>query len=235
MANNYRELFETFLGSVGLKSYREKYYVKIVEMNLPRKIQVLGLIYKIYWVEKRFIDFEEFYKEYLEKCKEYIEAFRIKTTICDKCFTRGLKARIYRTWASIITQIQGGYVAESVFGKGNVEMSEELDRKGADIRVEYKGHKINFQVKKETLSGVIGRGVEPENKIDGDSIDLPYFVPIDTDFKNNGKKNNGEYRVGYIRSLKKLEEMGLKRFSNGFIIFTSVPFEKEKRKIDSEK
>lgn len=233
MAND-RELFEKFLESIDLKNYREKYSpIKIVEMNLPPKIQVLGLIYKIYWIDKKFIDFEEFYKEYLEKCKDDIESFRIKTTMCSDCFNGGLKARIYRTWASIITQIQGGYVAESVFGKGTVEMSEELDHKGSDIRVIYKGHKMNFQVKKESLSGVIGRSVSPKDRIDGDFIDLPYFVTNDNDFKNNGKKNDGEYRVGYLRSLERLKIMGLKRFSNGFIIFTSAPFEKKKKEIDS--
>ena len=74
--------------------------------------------------------------------------------MCEGCFYKGLKARIYRTWASLITQIQGGYVAESVFGKGTVKMSEALDHKGADIQVNYKGHILNYQVKKRVLVGL---------------------------------------------------------------------------------
>ncbi len=58
--------------------------------------------------------------------------------MCEKCFYKGLPARIYRTWASIITQIHAGYVAESVFGKNTVTMSCEFDHKGADFQVRYK-------------------------------------------------------------------------------------------------
>lgn len=129
--------FEKFLESVDLKGYRQKYsHIKIVEMDLPKDIQAIELLYKVYWDEKKFLNFKDFYKRYLREKKDQLEKYREKSTMCKDCFYRGLEARIYRTWAGLITQIHAGYVAESVFGEGKVSMSAELDSQGADIRVE---------------------------------------------------------------------------------------------------
>ena len=132
------EKFNKFLKTIDLQCYRKKYSrIKIVEMDLDKDIQAITLLYKVYWDEKKFLSFDKFYKRYLKEKKKLAERFRLKTTMCNDCFRRGLEARIYRTWAGLITQIHGGYVAESVFGKGSVNMSKELDSMGADIRVQY--------------------------------------------------------------------------------------------------
>lgn len=110
--------YEKFLRSVDLDKYRKRYQpIKIVEMDLPKDIQALDIIYRIYWDEKKIIPFEKFYKKYLTEHKENLETFRQKTRMCENCFYLGLPARIYRTWASIITQIQAGYLAEGVLEK----------------------------------------------------------------------------------------------------------------------
>ena len=127
--------FEKFLKSVNLNAYRKKYRpIKLVEMDLPKEIQAISLLYKTYWDRKKFLNYEDFYKEYLNIYKTDIENFRKKITMCEDCFYRGLPARIYRTWASIITQIHAGYVAELVFGQDNIAMSAELDHQGADFQ-----------------------------------------------------------------------------------------------------
>jgi hypothetical protein len=135
----HSEKFEKFLETVDLGSYRKKFMpIKIVEMDLPKDIQALDLLYKIYWDKRRIIHYELFYEEYKKLYRKNLELFRNKTQMCKTCFYKGLPARIYRTWASIITQIHAGYVAESVFGEGTVEMSSELDHQGADFRITYK-------------------------------------------------------------------------------------------------
>ena len=49
--------FEEFLKSINLGSYREKYRpIKIVEMDLPKNIQAIAILYEIYWDKKLFID-----------------------------------------------------------------------------------------------------------------------------------------------------------------------------------
>jgi hypothetical protein len=90
--------FQRFLESINLNAYREQYRpIKIVEMDLPKEIQAISLLYKTYWDRKKFLNFDNFYKEYLNTYKKDIESFREKITMCKKCFYRGLPARIYRT------------------------------------------------------------------------------------------------------------------------------------------
>ena len=86
--------FTEFLKSVDLAGYRQKYRpIKIVEMDLPKEIQTIALLYKVYWEEKKFIPFDEFYERYHKEKKVLLETFRIKIMMCDKCFYLGLPAR----------------------------------------------------------------------------------------------------------------------------------------------
>ena len=225
----YIEEFDKFLQTVPLKDYRKRYSsIKIVEMDLPKDIQAIELLYKVYWDEKKFISFDDFYKRYLQEKKELLEKFRNKTTMCKDCFVRGIEARTYRTWAGLITQIHGGYVAESVFGKGTVSMSRELDSLGADIRVKYKNHILNYQVKKTSFSGVMSRVPLPrKKKNEGENIDIKYEVPT---CLSDPKTKKGEFRVPYLRFL---EDKRTAAFGNGFVIFTSETFLSKKKEIDN--
>ncbi|MFA6077460.1 MAG: TaqI family restriction endonuclease [Candidatus Paceibacterota bacterium] len=222
--------FDKFLQSVDLKSYREKYRpVKIVEMDLPKEIQAINLLYKIYWGKKEFLSFDEFYKEYMSEYGAEIKKFQEKIGMCKECFHKGLPARIYRTWASIITQIHAGYVAESVFGEGTVSMSGELDHQGADFQITYRGKILNYQVKKKSFSGEVRRGKGGvKNKIEGEFIDINYEVPS-SEYFENPKKKDGEYKLPYKRFQDNKE---LKRFPNGFVVFTPYAFEQKKKEMD---
>jgi len=220
--------FETFLKTVDLQSYRKQYSrVKIVEMDLPKNIQAIELLYTVYWKEKDPLSFDDFYDRYLKEKKDELEKFRLGSTMCKDCFSRGLKARIYRTWAGLITQIHAGYVAESVFGRGTVSMSRELDSQGADIRVEYKRNFLNYQVKKTSHSGVMSRRPLPrKRRLKGESIDIKYEVPT---CLSNPKTKKGEFRKPYLRFL---EDKRTQAFQNGFVVFTSDIFKQKKKQID---
>jgi len=225
----YLEKFDKFLQTVPLKDYRKKYSsIKIVEMDLPKEIQAINLLYKVYWEEKKFISFEKFYERYLEEKKELLEKFRKKTTMCQDCFIRGIEARIYRTWAGLITQIHGGYVAESVFGEGTVSMSRELDSLGADIRVKYKNHILNYQVKKTSFGGVMSRVPLPrKKKNEGENIDIKYEVPA---CLSDPRTKKGKFRLPYLRFL---EDKRTASFDNGFVVFTVETFLPKKKEIDN--
>ncbi len=226
---NDTQSFDLFLQSVDLNKYREKYKpIKLVEMDLPRDIQVLDLMYEIYWDKREYVDFDDFYKSYEKRYKGEIESFREKITMCPNCFYRGLPARIYRTWASIITQIHAGYVAERVFGADMVRMSTELDRKSADIQVSYKGRTLNYQVKKVTKSREVRVQKTTNKQLEGEAIDIKYFVPTQEVFEKP-KKLNGEYRKPYRDFM---ENKNLKRLDNGFVVFTPHVFREKKEEID---
>lgn len=226
------EKFNAFLKAVDLTSYREKFRpIKIVEMDLPKEVQAINMLYEVYWNQKKFLTFEDFYEAYLNSQKTEIESFRQKITMCKDCYYRGLPARIYRTWASIITQIHAGYVAESVFGDGSVMMSGELDHQGADFQVKYKGKTLNYQVKKKSFSGEVRRGKGGVKKqIDGEFIDINYEVPS-SEYFDNPRKKDGEYKLPYKRFIDNKE---LERFPNGFVVFTPYVFLKNKKAIDSK-
>lgn len=223
--------FENFLRNIDLNYYRAKYRpIKIVEMDLPKHIQAISLLYEIYWKQKKLLSFENFYYLYLDQNKDSIEEFRIKIQMCNDCFYLGLPARIYRTWASLITQIHAGYVAEAVFGEGTTKMSTDLDYKGIDIQVKYKGHIINYQIKKKSESRERRIPKKTKLAIEGEFIDLHYEVPPGDVFANP-KKKNGEYKIPYLRFIN---NTNLKRFENGFVIFTNEIFNYKKYYIDKK-
>ena len=222
--------FEEFLQTIDLESYRAKYRpIKLVEMDMPKEIQAISMLYKVYWDEKNFLDYDDFYKAYLKALKTELEIFRNKITMCESCFYRGLPARIYRTWASLITQIHAGYVAEAVFGSGTVAMSAELDHHGADFQVNYRGKILNYQVKKASFSREVRQEKTGGNKIKGQFIDIKYEVPSD-DYFTQPKKRNGEYKLPYLRFTENKE---LKRLKNGFVVFTPYAFVGKKKAIDA--
>ncbi|MFH1551495.1 MAG: TaqI family restriction endonuclease [bacterium] len=64
------EKFNKFLKTVDLVGYRKKYSsIKIVEMDLSKDNQAIELLYKVYWDEKKFISFDDFYKRYLKESR----------------------------------------------------------------------------------------------------------------------------------------------------------------------
>lgn len=67
---NLLEKFTNFLKKVDLTKYREKYRpIKLVEMDLPKEIQAIEMLYEVYWGQKKFLDFEDFYQEYFRAHK----------------------------------------------------------------------------------------------------------------------------------------------------------------------
>lgn len=235
--------FEAFLKGIDLDLHREQYSkIKTVEMDLPKNIQALDTIYEVYWNKdseqyKKPLSFDEFYDVYYEKCKENILIFWEKSGFgmdC-QCFPRGLKARIYRTWASLITQIHAGYVAESVFGKDSVEMGTELDHQDIDFLINYKNKEIKIQVKKDSKRPEIAR-MHSGDTDNGDIYYIWYIVPSAGDYNfpyYKVKAKAGQLRDCVKSFIKYNPDNGtLDRLDNGFVIFTTKEFELIKENFD---
>ena len=234
------EQFENFLKNIDLDSYRERFSkIKTVEMDLPKSIQALKTIYEQYWDNKDSLkeplSFDKYYELYWKTNEPDILTFWHNSgygTDCD-CFKNGLKARIYRTWASLITQIQGGYVAESVFGKDSVQMSEELDHQNIDMLIidpVTKQEKLKIQIKKETHRPEIAR-MHKNVKNENGATDVYYIVPTSKDYENptykvNGKNfKKGDFKPFVKDFIKWNPDTGtMNRLNNGFIIFTKNAF-----------
>jgi hypothetical protein len=84
---SHLENFTDFLSTVPLNVYRDRYRpIKIVEMDLPKNIQAIGLLYRCYWDEHKFLSFDDFFSLYLSEKKDELEEFRTKIMMCEKCF-----------------------------------------------------------------------------------------------------------------------------------------------------
>lgn len=221
---NKLQLFDNFVKSINLEKYRNQYaHIKIVEMDLPRNIQALKSLYKYYWSDvdiQHIPDFEEYYELYYADCKDDIKTFRTKTEMCENCFNKGLKARIYRTWASIITQIHAGYVAEKVFGNGTVEMNDVLDHEGKDFVITYNGKTISIQVKKETHRPE----ARVQRKDSKNIITLFYCVPNKKDFDRPYYVKTHKIKPQLLDFIQYSDNGILNRYENGFVVFTEKAF-----------
>lgn len=207
--------FNSFLESVDLARYREKYsQIKLVELDLPRNIQAIRFLYRDYWDNRPdfYPSFEKFYDDYSRELAGELEEFRRRMMFSHETFYRGLPARIYRTWASLLTQIQGGHVAEAMYGCDNIEMNAELDYGGVDMRILHGGEEFNIQIKKETMSREVRQPWQHMRR-NIKIITVYYEVPGCGPLTSTGKQS-----VPFGRWRQRWEGR-LKRMDNGFVIF----------------
>ena len=208
-----------FLESIDLVLYRDKYaHIKLVELDMPRNIRPIPLLYREYWMRREdYPTFEKFYAIYAEELGSELEIFRQQAMFSEETFCRGLPARIYRTWASLLTQIQGGYAAEEIYGVGNIEMSTELDYQGVVMRITDDDNTINIQIKKETLSREV-RTPWHSMKNNIPLVNLTYEVPGCGPLTRTGRNS-----VPFARWNEKWQGK-LMYLNNGFVIFMPEMF-----------
>ena len=220
------EIFNEFLSKIDLDKYRKKYSkIKLVELDLPKHIQAIRLLYDCYWDKFNLLDYSDFYSLYSKYLQKELEDFRKQQMFSEETFYRGLPARIYRTWASLLTQIQGGYVANSIYPK--VEMSAELDYSGIDMRVyanlnnnEY----INIQIKKETVSREVRTpwiGLKGREHVTNITYEVTHHSPL---------TKTGRECIPYKRWSDRWNKK-LYKLNNGFIIFLPEMFKIDNIKI----
>lgn len=214
-----------FLSNIDLESYRLRFrpYMS-VEENLPKEVQIIDFIYEYYWEKRDLISFDKFIDIVIKNKENNLKDYNRKRNGYDKdadlvypLFLKGWIARQYRTWASIITQIQLGYLYEEIFPEDTVIMSASLDHDGIDMRVV---GKKDYGVKKVSKRGDVNIKTKEKKGV----VPIKYWVPQIKDLKNPYKKN-GEYRVGYKAFI---EDGRLDFFDNGFIVFNENVFKNVK-------
>ena len=230
MKNTYKD-FLIFLENINLIEYRKEFSgYRAVEENLPQNTWILSLIYEIYWNQRNFISFDDFFDLFFKEKENDLRDYNKKRNNGDpdadnpyvfKLFLKNFKARQYRTWTSILGQIQLGLLLEEKYLEKKIEMSQELDKSGIDIRIIDKIDEtdiINLGLKKVTKRKDINPKTEEKKGVKS----IKYFVPKSDDIINN-KKKNGEFRKAYIDFI---EDGTLSMLKNGFIIFTEKTTQK---------
>jgi len=216
--------YRKFLESIPLDKYREELKdVKWVEQDLPPEILPLISIFKYYWEERKFLDFEEWFEKFWkeintsEKSKKALEKFKRyyfnKSLEENEWFKKGFKARMYRTWLSILTQLDFCYMFEYICAKERknfqLKCNAELDAKGIDAKV----NDIEFQVKKISQRKE-ARRINRKKKV----IPIPYVVYNIEDLKKKINNPRVRNKTRYQKMLKAFHNY-FECLENGFVVF----------------
>lgn len=211
-----------FLESIPLVKYREELKdVKWVEQDLPKEMLPLASIFKYYWNERDFLNFETWFESFWKELNTNPESKQALSKFMkyyfDKdengWFKKGFKARMYRTWVSVLTQLDFCYVFEYICVKENknlqLECNAELDARGIDARV----NDINFQIAKISQRKEARIAGEKKNV-----IIIPYAVFNVEEFKRLSESPRVKNKESYQKALYSFHKY-FTVLSNGFIVF----------------
>lgn len=217
--------YRQFLESIPLDKYRDELKdVKWVEQDLYPELLPLASIFRNYWHKQNFLDFESWFEQFWEELHSEptsAEALtRFKRYYFDKdddgWFKLGFKARMYRTWVSVLTQLDFCYMFLHVSDKRGksfrVEANAELDAKGVNLRV----GQLDFQVAKITQRKEARPSGAEQKK-----ISIPYAV------YNIGEYTRLSHSSRVSESSKRMYRNALRAFhkyflslKNGFVVFS---------------
>jgi len=215
--------YRNFLASIPLDKYREELKdVKWVEQDLPREILPLASIYRYYWEERQFLTFDVWFEcfwaelnnnpQSREALKSFKKYFFDKDN--DGWFKRGFRARMYRTWISVLTQLDFCYMFEYVCAKEGknlqLECNAELDIKGIDAKV----NDICFQVTK------ISQRKEARTAGKKKRLVTILYVVYDIEvFKARIQSPRVRNKAGYQKALDSFYKYFI-QLQNGFVVFS---------------
>lgn len=214
--------YRDFLETIPLNRYREELKeIKWVEQDLPNEMLPLASIFKYYWEKRQFLIFEEWFEAFWEELntnpqsKEALKQF--KKYYFDKnnngWFKKGFKARMYRTWVSVLTQLDFCYMFEYICAKKGknlqLECNAELDAKGVDARV----NNIGFQIAKISQRKE-ARTADGKKTV----VTIPYVVWNPDELKEKIQNPRTRIKDTYQKMVDSFEKYFIK-LHNGFVVF----------------
>lgn len=219
------EAFEAFLETIPLEDYRhELLMVKTVEQDLPKELNPLPDIYKIYWTDcpKEFPSYEEFFitwwKEHLDPIDNFVKQYFWG---CSYDFVRlGFKARLYRTLISILTQFHFNYTWRT-YCQLPLEASAELDMRGIDAIVRCDKASAALQMKKETYRAEargVGRFIQKKQEVKM-VVELPYTVTKPQEWQRRVETSKSDRSKEQYQLFEWLATRLQRHLRNGFIVF----------------
>jgi hypothetical protein len=221
--------FRKFLETIPLEKLRkETKEIKWVEQDLPKEILPLESIFRYYWEKKEFLDFDKWFDDFWQELhsnpqkKEILEQFKSYyfDNADNEWFKKGFRARMYRTWISVLTQLDFcyvfAYISEKFGKKYNLIVNAELDRKGIDLRVVKNNLRIDFQVAK--ISERKEARSAPRKKNTTINIPYPVFNLKKLQQLVESKRVKPENKKKY-KSIIDAFNKYFKTLKNGFIVF----------------
>lgn len=216
------EKYRKFLESIPLAKYREELKdIKWVEQDLPKEMLPLVSIFCYYWNEGNFLGFDEWFEGFWEELntkpenKDAINGFMkyYFDKNGDGWFKKGFKARMYRTWVSVLTQLDFCYMFEYFCTKESknlqLECNAELDARGIDAKV----NDIGFQIAKISQRKE-ARTVGEKKTV----VTIPYAIFNLEEFERRSQSSRVKDKGGYQKALNSFHKY-FTRLQNGFVVF----------------
>ena len=201
--------YESFLSSLTLHPSLST--IKSIEMDLKGELNPSYHLDKLFFQEKKWLSFEQFYYYYFDQYKDVIKkefGFTDEVT-----FEKGLWARLYRTQFGFLTEYHAFYLCSEFFGKEKLNRSVELDKAGVDFQLMVDGIVFNVHIFVDTPRAWSFRKYKSQrknvNSLHGVHVNLPYSLKENNFNSLRYLKNKfGVYSISYLEYLKEQIEMG---------------------------
>ena len=222
--------YRYFLETIPLDEYRKKLKdIKWMEQDLVPQLFPLKSIYTNYWEGADFLSFEDWFDKFwnelqqnqpqkIKDLKELVRAHRkfyedkVNNNLNNKVFL-GFKARMYRTWISVLTQLDFCYMFEHICAKEGkdlqLESNAELDAQGIDARI----NDIGFQIAKISQRKEAAK-ILRKKKV----VLIPYVVWDIDELKQKLQNPKTRIKSIYQKMINSFEKYFV-RLENGFIVF----------------
>jgi hypothetical protein len=180
-------------------------------MDLKGELNPSYHLDKLFFQEKKWLSFEQFYYYYFDQYKDIIKkefGFTDEVT-----FEKGLRARLYRTQFGFLTEYHAFYLCSEFFGKEKLNRSVELDKAGVDFQLMVDDIVFNVHIFVDTPRAWSFRKYKSQrknvNSLHGVHVNLPYSLKENNFNSLRYLKNKfGVYSISYLEYLKEQIEMG---------------------------
>ncbi len=209
MPETFIQQYESFLSSLVLYPALSK--IKNIEMDLKGELNPSFHLDKLFFLERQWLSFEQFYYYYFDQYKDVIKKeFGFSD---EENFEKGLWARLYRTQFGFLTEYHAFYLCSEFFGKEKLNRSVELDKAGVDFQLTINDMLYNVHIFVDTPRAWSFRNYKSEHKnvnsLQGLHINLPYSLKENNFNSLRYLKNKfGVYTISYLQYLKEQIEMG---------------------------
>jgi hypothetical protein len=201
--------YEKFLANLQLEP--DLFRIKTVEMDLRGILNPINELDNLFFKKEKWLGFQDFFTFYLER---YDKELKIECKDNNwEDFTKGLKARLYRTQFGFLTEYHAFLIAKLLFGDEKVNRSVTLDKKGVDFQIFYNKEIYNIHIFVDTERAWYFRKIKSKYKNveqeEGIHVNLPYSLQKDNihsvKFLPNGF---GIFRKDYFEYLKSQIDLG---------------------------
>lgn len=209
MPETFIQQYESFLSSLTLYPALSK--IKNVEMDLKGELNPSFHLDKLFFQERKWLSFEQFYYYYFDQYKDVIKKEFGFTD--DALFEKGLWARLYRTQIGFLTEYHAFHLCSDFFGKEKLKRSVELDKAGVDFQLSLNDKIFNIHIFVDTPRALSFRKYKSQHKnvnsLQGIHVNLPYSLKENNFNSLRYLKNRfGVYTISYLQYLKEQIEMG---------------------------